>query len=200
MKVVAYLIALQQPNDLKYIAKHASKVETYLKKTGAEEIQFGALVLADRGKERKNIFCIGDNREDSLLFYNYKQFKKHLNGFSYVPIEGVDEESLYDAFSVLKDHEFNRGNSELNKDYHIFIVDFREESSVFIGIEADIIADVYANRFTGDSSFCIIRQLENKDAYSRLVDLLSEKITELTFSGRGDRDPLSFRAFERIIK
>jgi len=87
MEHIVYLIALRCPNDLKTIRKHAKRVSKQLKKANVDSYDFAALATAKWKQDYGSILCIGDNRKDTLVFYPIKDFEKHLNGFTYLPIE-----------------------------------------------------------------------------------------------------------------
>ena len=202
MEHIVYLIALRCPNYLKTIRKHAKRVSKQLKKANVDSYDFAALATAKWKQDYGSILCIGDNRKDTLVFYPIKDFEKHLNGFTYLPIESEQFASVFTEFETFLSHEMREGGNNANEIYKVIIVDFRKNSSVFVGNEADEIVQSLEYNFGNRSDIFIICQKDNQAAYGRLEELLSDDGRKKLYvlGSHGRENPFSSSAIAEMMK
>ena len=190
MEHIVYLIAVKDMIDLKFVAKHSKKIEQQLAQKRGLTYDFGAIVAAYWKKDYGEEICIGDNRLDTLVYHSNKEFVKTLDAFSYLILKGDSHKSLFDAYMRFFHHEQNTASS--TDTYHLLICDFRDESNVFVGNEADEIIESFKMTLTDVSQISIMRKDSNSEAYERLTELMPElKKRIFTINAHGRLGPMS---------
>ena len=201
MEHVVYLVALQNPNDLKKVRGHAQKIAKLMAKNNSDAVNFAALALANWKNDYGDLLCIGDNRRDSLVFYPIKEFSRHLIGFTYLPIETENNSSVFPAFYSFCSHEMRDGSGKSNENYNVVIIDFRKTPCNFVGNEADELVRSLEYNFGKRSKINLICRSENRPAYRRLEALLpGESKTGIGIIGeRGENNPFSAAAVAALL-
>ena len=196
-----YLIALQNASDLKKVITHAQKISKHLKKTNSDAVCFSALAMAKWKGDFGEMLCIGDNRKDSLIFYPIKEFKRHLKGFTYLPVSAEQNGSIFAEFESFCSHEMRTGANNSNENYKVIVMDFRKKAAVFVGNEADVIVRSLEYNFGNRASISLIYRRDNRAAYSRLEELLSERnqLKSGIIGERGKRNPFSSFAVSELF-
>ena len=198
MEHIVYLVAVDNITDLGYIAKHSKKIEQQLKNKRGLVYDFGAIVVADWKKDYGEEICIGNNREDTLVYYNNREFIKMLDVFSYLIINGSYQNSLYNAYMRFFDHE--QKTASATDSYHIILCDFRDESNVFVGNEADELIDSFMTSFSQLSQIRIVRKDSNSEAYERLIQLSPDLRKRIfSFDAHGKLSPTSSESISIML-